>query len=218
MTESSLSKTKTKTQIGAKFGYLTIIAIGEPYKRGKRRWVCQCKCGNQTLTHDSHLQQGKANSCGCLTTENRVKVTTKHGLCGTKTYQTWNAMLERCRNPKHVGYSNYGGRGIEVCERWKSFENFLADMGERPKGKTIDRINSNGNYEPSNCQWQTNKQQHNNRNNNRNFTIKGVTKTLTEWCEYYKTNRMLVDSRINKYGWDIVKALTTPPLWNRKST
>lgn len=113
-----------------------------------------------------------------------------HGHCRvrnkrTRTYLTWDNMLQRCRNPRNTWYKNYGGRGIKVCERWSKFENFLADMGERPPGRTIDRKDNDGDYEPDNCRWATKKEQSNNHRRNRYLTCydgpKG-TKTLTEWA------------------------------------
>jgi hypothetical protein len=100
------------------------------------------------------------------------------------TYRSWYEMRARCNNPKHISYPNYGGRGITVCKRWSKFENFLADMGVRPVGTSIDRINNNGVYKPSNCQWATRKEQNNKRRQCHNIKHMGVTKTLAEWCEY----------------------------------
>lgn len=160
--------------VGQRFGRLFVSARG-PNKGTKATWQCACDCGQPSrfalTTHD--LRSGKTRSCGCLRAEmmraEGGKRLYKHGQAGshvggsappTRTYRSWLAMHRRCRNPEKIYYA---GRGITVCERWSSFENFLADMGERPERKTLDRINVDGNYEPSNCRWATAKEQAENR-------------------------------------------------------
>ena len=159
---------------GMRFGRLVAI---DPDKTGKKvKWNCICDCGKKSKVDGSKLRSGETKSCGCLVSElqseRAIKRNTKHGhnKVGRQspTHKSWTAMLHRCRAPKYSDYKNYGGRGITVCERWKVFENFLADMGERPKGKTLDRIDVNGNYEPSNCRWATlSEQQRNKRCNSK---------------------------------------------------
>lgn len=124
-------------------------------------------------------------------------------------------MKARCQNPNAADYHNYGGRGITVCRRWQKFEHFYADMGERPEGCTLDRINVDGNYEPSNCKWSTSSQQHNNRRNNRYITMLGRKQTLREWCDYYNVPYARAEARL-KYGWTPERTFTTPPLIIRK--
>ncbi|MCY1042702.1 hypothetical protein OV208_15360 [Corallococcus sp. bb12-1] len=118
-------------------------------------------------------------------------------------------MLTRCTNSNYPGFDKYGGRGITVCERWTSFENFLADMGERPTGMTLDRIDNNGSYAPGNCRWATLKQQSRNKRSSRNVTIDGVTLTVAGWCERLGVKRATVYDRL-KLGWSIERALTIP--------
>lgn len=120
-------------------------------------------------------------------------------------------MLARCFNPKTKGYEGYGGRGITVCERWRfSFENFLADMGKRPSAvHSIDRVDNNGNYEPTNCQWRTEKEQQNNKRDCRYITYQGQTKTLTEWSEHYGFKRGVIAGRL-ALGWTLEQAFSLP--------
>lgn len=124
-------------------------------------WVCKCQCGNTVVVRGSRLTSGKTRSCGCLVDEMRSSGSwnRSHGMSKTPTWMSWTSMIHRCKNPNIPHYHRYGGRGITVCERWRSFENFLADMGVRPEGKTLDRMNNNGDYEPSNCRWATPKEQ-----------------------------------------------------------
>jgi hypothetical protein len=118
-------------------------------------------------------------------------------------------MIQRCGNPNYTNYARYGGRGIVVCDRWLDFRNFLADMGERPEGTTLERIDNGGDYWPENCRWATRKEQANNRNNCF-YTLEGVTKRWSEWFEYYNIKRSTFDQRVYCYGWTREKALMTP--------
>lgn len=152
--------------IGQKFGRLTPIKYVGKNKHSKSLYLCKCDCYKEKIVLGNSLVSGRTKSCGCL----RIK----HGYSKrnnySKTYKAWRSMLGRCNNPKVSNYKNYGGRDnpITVCDRWDinkggSFENFLEDMGECPKGLSLDRINNDGSYEPNNCRWATNKEQANNK-------------------------------------------------------
>jgi hypothetical protein len=149
-----------------RYGRLKVIAFAGMNKRGQARWLCQCKCGKRSVVVGTDLRSGHTKSCGCLL----FTFCAKHGHCRRRSpvYRSWDAMIQRCTNPNNARWKNYGGRGIGVCRRWRGpngFTNFLADMGRRPKGKTLDRIKNNVGYRPSNCRWRTPKQQQNNRRN-----------------------------------------------------
>lgn len=148
--------------VGRRFGRLVVLALHSNARRkptrADRKWLCRCDCGELTVTRGVNLRSGNTKSCGCMWWE----TITTHGHCRTPEYRAWNQMIQRCTNPNSQRYSRYGGRGISVCQRWFRFENFLADMGPRPPGYSIERIDNDGNYEPSNCVWIPRNQQQRN--------------------------------------------------------
>jgi hypothetical protein len=146
------------------FGRLTVLKMVETTSYGAIRWLCQCSCGTITVVFAHNLKSGNTQSCGCLHNEMAAKACSKHGYYGTPTYKSWESMKARCQNPNIPDWKNYGEKGIRFCKRWEVFENFLADMGERPSGTSLDRYpNKTGNYEPNNCRWATASQQNKNR-------------------------------------------------------
>lgn len=132
-----------------------------------------------------------------------------HRMTKTSTYRVWSGMKARCYTPSAAGYANYGGRGIRVCTRWHKFENFLADMGERPEGMSLDRINGNGDYTPANCRWATRLEQNRNQSDLVFLTLDGETHCLSAWAERYWMSESTLRARLRR-GWDTRRAITTP--------
>jgi hypothetical protein len=184
-----------KDLTGMVFGRLTVNSLS--HTRGQAYWLCKCSCGNNTTVVGWSLRSGVTLSCGCWRSE-RSRQPISHGQAGTSTHNIWKTMKARCSNPNGKNYPYYGGRGIRVCDRWQSFELFLLDMGERPPGTTLDRIDNNGNYEPGNCRWAPPLVQGNNRRGVRKFLIDGVEKTVTEWALARGVPPSVVRSRLGK--------------------
>lgn len=165
-------------------------------------WVFKCMCGNTVVrrTNDVYSKKYTHANCGC------THVSATHKLTRSPTHTSWTLMKARCLNPKNPKYPDYGGRGITVCERWLQFESFLADMGQRPKNTTLDRIDVNKGYNPENCRWASTSQQANNKRTSVKISFGGMTLTVSEWSK-----KLDIPLKQRLYaGWDIHKALTIP--------
>ena len=179
-------------------------------------WKCRCECGNEKEVYQKHLLSGASTSCGCYTAERasyRMKennpTVRKHGMCNTRLYRIWSDMKDRCTNPNNTKYSCYGGRGIAVCDNWhefSAFKNWALSNGY-DDNLTLDRIDTDGNYEPSNCRFLTIQRQQYNKRTNHLITYNGKTQTLTEWADERGIKRNTLDARINRSHWDIGRAL-----------
>lgn len=197
-------------EIGDRFGRLTVLELVEK-KKNCDVWLCQCDCGEKKLVASYSLSSKHTRSCGCLLKERSSAHKIKHSLSKTSLYDCWTAIKQRCLNPKSPYFNNYGGRGIKICDEWlcfKSFSKWAFENGYSEK-LTIDRIDVNGNYEPSNCRWVDRKTQARNRRDSRLLEIDGITKSISEWCEIYSVNYNTVNNRIWR-GWDWKEALMAP--------
>jgi hypothetical protein len=192
---------------GRVFGRLTIVRRSE---MRNMYWWCQCSCGSlEKEIYRSSLISGATQSCGCIHKEVVSRASKTHGMSKTKIYRLWSMMLDRCRNPRNTFYGEYGGRGICVCESWLKFQNFYADMGEKPEGKSLDRINNNGCYSPENCRWASRVEQARNRRNNRMVTYKGKSQSLSAWAEELNANFNTLNTRAQR-GWSDERIIATP--------
>jgi hypothetical protein len=164
---TSPSRRKYHVEIGSVYGLWTIVADAGYDKYSHRVVTARCGCGAERIVKIAHVCTGHSLGCRSCSGQRAGSANGTHGATRgavrTPEFTSWSSMLMRCSNPHFAGWKDYGGRGIQVCDRWMQFENFLADMGQRPPGKSLDRINNDGNYEPSNCKWSTPKEQANNR-------------------------------------------------------
>lgn len=198
---------------GMRFGRLQVIKLGDYYLDGygqkRRKWICKCDCGNTKMALSSELKSGRTKSCGCLKHES---CHTTHGLSKTRLYRIWDNMKSRCNNPKVNCYENYGGRGISVCKEWMdNFESFYKWSMENgySDNLTLDRIDNDGNYMPSNCKWTTTKEQSRNKRVNVFITYNGKTMTQKDWSIELGGSASLVPNRLRR-GWSEAEAVSTP--------
>lgn len=177
---------KKMIPLGTVFNWLTVVS--GPHRRAKSSslfWMCQCRCGSPPrLVAGRYLRSGHSRSCGCIHAVAVRESSKLGGASALPEHAVWYAMIARCERPGDAGFKNYGARGISVCDRWHSFDLFMADMGRRPTSKhSIDRIDNDGNYEPGNCRWATREEQARNTRRARPITIGGRTMLLNEWAK-----------------------------------
>lgn len=194
---------------GQRFGRLEVIKL-LGVAGVQTFWECRCDCGKTAEVGRAPLVSGQTRSCGCLKRELTLERTVTHGMAKQLIYKRWCNMIQRCTNPKHPKYPNYGGRGIKVCERWlNSFEAYYADMGDPPPGSSIDRQDNDGDYEPDNCYWAMNVEQANNRTTNRTVEYKGNFYTLAQLAKLASVSYQTLWDRL-KQGWSIADAVEKP--------
>ena len=198
---------------GQRFGRLVVLERVTHAKGERVRWWCKCDCGRVTIALSETLRNGDSKSCGCLQKEIVSRCNTKHKKCDEKLYGIWNDIKQRTGNKNNPRYADYGARGITVCAEWQ--ENFLAFRAWAlthgyQEGLSIDRIDNDKGYSPDNCRWATDIQQANNKRNNHVVTYQGKSFTLAEWAKELNISYTALKQRINKLGWSIEQALTTP--------
>mgnify|MGYP004683691869 CR=1 FL=1 len=203
---------KLKDLTGQRYGRLIVLERSNNIGN-KTAWLCKCDCGKKTVVSGNNLHNGHVRSCGCLwkdiVPENNKKLNTRHGETHSKLHQTWSNMRYRCNNPRCKSYKDYGGRGITICEEWESYEAFRdwSLANGFADDRSIDRIDVNGNYEPSNCRWTDMKTQSNNKRDNNYLKFQGQTHTIQEWSEITGIKWTTIKERI-KRGWTVEKALS----------
>lgn len=193
---------------GVRFGKLTVLSRDQRDNYGAWQWNCICDCGRKTSVRGSTLKAGRTLSCASCAT---ALSSTTHGGSGSNLYSRWRGMLDRCERPRHAAWPNYGGRGIKVCDAWHDFSSFLADVGAGfAPGLEIDRVDPNGNYEPSNVRWVSRDIQQNNRRNNHRLLWRGSEKTIKEWSLVVGISPSTINWRLRR-GWSVDRALSVMP-------
>jgi hypothetical protein len=195
--------------VGRRYGRLIVRSQNGKQREGRQLYLCECDCGTFRTVQRESLRKGQTKSCGCLRRDSLRKILTVHGGKGTPEYAIWQGMKARCNNHRAEKYPQYGGRGISVCSRWDSFVNFREDMGPRPLGTTIERINNDGDYTPENCRWATPVEQGRNKGNNRIITHDGRTMCMATWAEEVGISYAALRQRLYR-GWAVARALEQP--------
>lgn len=195
---------------GQRFGRLVAIGPAARDEGRRARWSFRCDCGAFTTVDVHSVKRGNTRSCGCAARALVSASRTTHGMRRSPEYRVWMGMKTRCTNPKSPSYARYGGAGITVCARWQAFEAFLADMGPRPTGTTIDRIDNARGYEPGNCRWATAEQQGSNKRSNHLVTYLGESLTIAQWSRRTGLTRDAIRQRLAA-GWTVDRTLTQGP-------
>lgn len=199
---------KKRDLTGMRSGHIVAISYNTKTDNGGCKWNVRCDCGEEFVVWAEQVTRQRTKQCRKCRNKLISVMRSTHGQRKSTTYSTWSQMIDRCTNPKSGNWDNYGGRGITICNQWKdSFENFLKDMGERPEGKTIDRKNNDGNYEPENCHWASATEQGNNRRTNKTITFNGKSQTFSEWGRELGIDKTLIRQRVLS-GWPVEKVLS----------
>lgn len=193
---------------GTRFNYLTVLSRGKNIKN-KTAWLCICDCGNKTTVRADQLKNNHTVSCGHIGKINLEK-RIKHGRLNTAAYSVWRSMKARCLGANQKSYKYYGGRGIKISDEWMNFEGFYKDMGDPPRGHSLDRINNNEGYCKKNCRWASTKTQARNKRTNIKIQWQGGLYVLSDLAEILNINVSTFYARIVRYKWDIGKATTFP--------
>lgn len=198
---------------GVRYDRLVVVGLSGRTRGRLPYWTCLCDCGKEKEVNQKELIRGETRSCGCYRREKMATAKTTHGQSGTRPYDSWCAMIARCKNKNNRSYKDYGGRGITVCERWSGsggYENFIQDMGERPEGMTLDRIDNNGPYSPENCRWATAIVQGNNKRDSRIVECFGKKMSLSDWSRETGICAGVLWMRIAKLDWTAERAMSRP--------
>lgn len=181
---------RRKDLTGKRIGRWTVLGfIGAHPKQGDAMWLCRCECGTERVRSSRHFRSG-SRSCGCTHTKHGHMRRTNGVAVGSPTYRSWQGMIMRCHNPQRKCFEYYGARGITVCEQWHDFKNFLSDMGQRPEGLSLERINNDGNYEPNNCKWATRLEQTNNKRGNVVICRANRSMTVSQWADHLGMDKL----------------------------
>ena len=198
---------------GMRYGNLVVKEFSHRQFRSSRHgyylfWKCVCDCGNETIVLSNNLNKKNTTSCGCKSSRFVCKdINRTHGMYNSPEYISWRGMKDRCYLKSHKEYKRYGAIGITVCERWKnSFENFFEDMGKRPQGFSIERIDNLKGYSPENCKWASQKEQANNKSTNKFIEFEGKKLTIQQWAEKLQISHWTLRARLAR-GWPIEKTL-----------
>ena len=195
---------------GQRFGRLVAVERVEG-KNNHTRWLCKCDCGKEIIAHKTSLDSGRTKSCGCLRSAVSRAKATKHGQAGSRIYNIWANIKTRCYNKNALRFKDYGSRGITMCDEWKNdfqtFYDWAMASGYR-EDLTIDRIDSDGNYEPSNCRWSTQTEQQNNKRGNVVVLYQGEEHTIAEWAKIKNIPYHTLRNRITSLGWSVERAMT----------
>lgn len=188
--------TPFRDKTGKSFGFWTVIGFAGRDKRNATVWMCKCICGTEKKVVVGSLLKGKSKSCGCKQYELTAEKNTKHGMAGTPTYKSWHAMIQRCEGKG--GHESYPERSISICKEWNDFNVFFSDMGIRPKGKTLDRIDNTKGYSKENCRWATSLEQMNNRSNTVFVVVNNEKLSLNDACRKYNVGISCARHRLNR--------------------